>query len=326
MNVTVCGAGAVGSTLAAVLSTDPATSVRVLSGSRSARRRQFEILVGRDILLGYVNLISHDPAEAVKDADIVFLAVPSHVRSDILSSILPYLPRHACLLSLPGNGGLDRQIRAVTQHSFLGSRRTPFTVRSSFDFDAAVTGVANCIELAGSGDTQNIVPWLESSLNIPVRLVSSFESITLCPANAVMHSARLVSVMMNGAALSRPLGMYSEWDDCASEIALRMDEDIKTVTKALRINDLPTLKEHYGVVTAAQLTKRLRGLASLSGAMIPMRKSGDHYVLDVENRIVKEEALCGLPAMLETARCAGTPVPTLQAITEALRGLCSVPV
>jgi NAD/NADP octopine/nopaline dehydrogenase, alpha-helical domain len=322
MNVTICGAGPIGLTLAAAAAASGAR-VSLFTNYRDRTAHTVRVLCADGVLVGRLHLVSSEPSEVLAGAEMVLLALPAPQRAAKLRFIGRYASPNAWVGSLPGGAGFEREVQLFTDCRFFGSRRTAVIALKHPTFDAEVTGVAPNLEVAGSAGLAKMLPILRRLFSIPVRR-TSYLSVTLCPANVVTHTARLLSGFPDGWLRGPPsaLGFYSDWDDAASELCLKLGEDAAAIARAADIYDLPTLREHYGVDQTADLTRRLRSLDSLRRLRLPTVQTAAGVRLDITHRMVTEEAFFGLPAILDEARRLDVTVPTVARATEDLQSLC----
>lgn len=105
--VTVIGLGLIGGSLAAALR-NGGLAGRLVAGSRSARTLE------RGLAMGLVDAAYQDLAEAVRGADLVFVAVPVSAMADTFAAIAPALGRHTIITD--GGSVKGPVIEAARQH------------------------------------------------------------------------------------------------------------------------------------------------------------------------------------------------------------------
>jgi NAD/NADP octopine/nopaline dehydrogenase, alpha-helical domain len=317
MRVAVCGGGALATAICAVAGAEPSLDVRVLTRRPSEWRRDVTAdALGRQVK-GRLGAASDRPEETVAGSDVVVFALPAFAWRPVLERIAVSLSPHAWIVALPGGGGFDETVQSVLPKArYAASRRTPYISHlTAYGAAARIDGISRTVEIAGTPGVAALVQPLQAILSIPVRVVQRFESVTLCPANAVVHPSRLVPLLDEGGEdglLDRQLGFYRDWNDAASRFALAAGDEVAEIGRALGIDDLPTLREHYGVGCVAQLTTRLRGLASLRNVALPLQRVAGNTNLDFTHRMFREDFGYGLAAIVRLANRAGHPAPTLR--------------
>ena len=80
------------------------------------------------------------------------------------------------------------------------------------------------------------------------------------------------------------------------------------------MRDVVSLKVHYESDTAPALTKKLRGIPSLSKILSPMKQTADGWRPDFDSRYFKCDFEFGLDILLQFAETLKLPSPTMNEV------------
>lgn len=308
--VAICGGGHLGHAIAAVAGA-AGRPVRVLTRNPAAWRDELRLTFEDLLLVGKVDRVDDDPAAILPDAEIVFVEMPAFAQAEVLARIAPFLDDETWIGALPGAGGFDLRAReALAGHRrVFGSARTPYICRTTeYGASVHVSGIDRTLRVAAldASDAPAIARLLEDVLGIHAFALSRYEAVNLTPSNPLVHTARLFTYFTGegGGAF------YRDWNDAASRLLLACDDEIDAARRALEIDEreVPPVRTHYGVSTAAELTRRIRGLAPLLAADLVLHE--DMH----EHRYVREDFDYGLATMAAIARACGAPVPSIDAM------------
>ena len=110
---------------------------------------------------------------------------------------------------------------------------------------------------------------------------------------------------------------YATWNDAASEILFKLDDEVQQICRELDDFDLSavvSLKVHYESDTVPALTKKLRGIKSLNKILSPMKSTSRGYVPDFENRFFVCDFGYGLDILQQFANVLKINAPTMKKV------------
>nr|WP_234813479.1 2-dehydropantoate 2-reductase N-terminal domain-containing protein [Candidatus Hamiltonella defensa] len=116
LNIVICGGGRTGHLSAVLFKQRPNVKVSLLTENlllvKHFQKNGGEIKAIRpegSILTARPDVVSCQVEETLKDADMVIITVPAHIRPDLLKKIAPHLPSHKTVFvgAIPGFCGFD---------------------------------------------------------------------------------------------------------------------------------------------------------------------------------------------------------------------------
>lgn len=324
--VAVVGAGNVGCALAAHLAM---TGVDVRLCDRSTERLQAIRDAGGITLsgavegFGCVSLLTDSVTEAVADADVVAVTVPTPALPYFASDLADTTSDDQLILLDPGHSGgamylaaemdrrggrRDRRICQLSTASH-GSRMTgPASVRV---FGLAKVTLAS-IPIDASEDCHAVI---EDLLPGQVRIAGSVLELDLANMNAVMHPAQMVGNASWIEATAGDFNIYQEGSGSAvSSVIEAVDAERVAIAAAL---DVPTISfveflQHAGYTTAQAAAAGRVHRALQEGDAIRSVKAPP----TLDHRYLHEDVGWGLVPWMALAEVAGVPTPTMAALTQ----------
>lgn len=322
MRIAVCGGTSLGHALAAVLGADPGNEIRLLT--RQPERWMTEIRAlhfGGTELRGHIAMVTNETRAAVEGAELVLVCTPLQSRPELLRTMAPWVDRGAFVGGIPGFGGFERYAEQALgdRVTIFGLQRVPY-VRRTISYGEAVwiSGVRPRLFLGAvpSSGAPALATAIEALLGIPTSPLTSYLPVALSASNPIFHPARLVTAFPApafAASAARGTQFYEHWDDDASAAYLALDADVQTVAAALSVSqrEAVPITRHFGATTAPQLTFRIRAIRALRDRGLPTR--GEDRVLDVESRLLNEDACFALPELARMAVDAQVRTPAIEA-------------
>lgn len=309
--IAVCGGGHLAHAIAAVAGA-AGRPVRVLTRNPAAWRRELRLTFDDLLLIGALDRVSDDPAAIVPGAEVVLVEVPAFGQAEVLARIAPFLDEESWVGALPGQGGFDARARtALSGHErVFGSARTPYICRTTaYGESVTITGIDATLRVAALDPQQapEIAAMLAEILGMRTVPLSRYEAVNLTPSNPLVHTARVFTFFTGDGNGD---GFYRDWNDAASRLLLACDDELLPVRRMLQIgeDEVPSVRAHYGISSAEELTRRIRGLGPLLASDLHLH-AGMH-----EHRYVREDFDYGLETMASIARACGVDVPSIDAM------------
>ena len=350
LNVTIIGAGNTGHLYAGLFSTYTHINTTLLTRKAAAVN---EGLGAKGIrvqlpdgtgLYGKPALVTNLAEEAVKNADVVILTVPVHVRGKALEDIEPYLPRNKPVFvgAIPGFSGFDLMADDILGHLpnvvIWGLKDVPYMAYAPVPGVSSVLGgPKETLFLAThdkhtSEEQQAVLGVLSAIFPAPIELMSSYLSITLTPGNPIMHPAILYGLM----------GPYSQWDEkpfpnrikwwaeaselgsyflsmCDAELIMLRNEYARRGKVLTGVHEIQKeIVDAYGnqISDPRTLMSTLRTNKAYDGAYIPMVRSAnnDGWFVDVTSRAFCEDVPFGLSLLVGLGASLGVQTPMMSEI------------
>lgn len=253
--------------------------------------------------------------KTVKDADVVICTIPSFISKSVINEISSFSP--PLILFVPGYGGKEFCCKKLLQKgSFIsGLSRSPYVARLK-NSNYVVASKKKTIDVSVLNSKTNVSKLIEALIGISCKQVKSYLTITFTPSNPILHTARIYSMFKDcnlKTQFSRNIKFYSEWNDDASEILLKMDCELIDVCEKISNFDfyehIP-LSEYYEANTVKKMTQKILNIQSWKNLDSPMKQIDERFYIDSESRYFQEDfpfGLCILRGFAEIARVR-TPV------------------
>lgn len=245
-----------------------------------------------------IALASDNYEDVLKDAEIVFVTVPTQVISYIVEKMLPYINKATAVGFVPGAGGVEfLSARLIAKGCCVfGFERVPYVARLK-DYGKLVTASKKAkyrVAVFPKNRKEGLAETISLLFDRPCTEMKSFLSMTLTPT---LHTSRLFDLYSNyheGELLTDNPYFYGDWRDSASEICLKLDDELHEVTDALEkagmdISDLVPYRIHYESPNVKALTMKLRSITSLKMIKGPVIENPDgSFSLDLDSRYFTE--------------------------------------
>ena len=276
---------------------------------------------------GRIRSATGDPARAFSGAEAVFVTTPAFLAEKTAREILPRLESGTKLFFVPGTGGMECVFRKATEKgcTLYGLQRVPSVAR------VAETGKRVCAEGYRSrmfvaalphADVKEGCEIVGGLFGIPCDPLPNYLNVTMVPSNPILHTTRLYS-LFGGDSPDKidpymPL-FYEEWDDAASEILFRCDDELQRVCRAMTDFDLSyvrSLKEHYESDTPRALTEKIRSIRGFRGLTTPAVACDGGFRPDFSSRYFVSDFAYGLTILCDIAELAGVPSPNMHEVLD----------
>ncbi|KAF7961475.1 hypothetical protein AWV80_32695 [Cupriavidus sp. UYMU48A] len=349
--VTVCGGGRTGHLNAILFAQRPGVRVKLLTGNRhivAQYARQDEVLTAflpdGGTLTASADMVTDDPALALRDADIVIITVPAHARPALLRQIAPCLSegKPVYVGAVPGFCGFDWLAEAALAQRpnavIWGMKDVPHT---AFALDPGVSVrmggakqrlYAGCHARERHEARQALLAHLDRLYEAPVDLLDSYLEITLTPGNPIMHSAVIYGLIgpygqWHARELPTPVCWWTDCPELSAYFLERADEESQRLCHAVahRLDvDLSSVKplrqeivEAYGEQirdpsTMLSVLRTNRAYADIEAPLVPA--DGGGYLVDKSSRAFHEDVAYGLATLVEMGRRLGVDTPHLREI------------
>ena len=326
LNITVVGGGNVG-TQFATHSAAVGHNVKIYSPRYKEFKKHLEVVDGDGNIIhkGAIKTVTNDAKVAFADADVIFVTVPAQRMEEAAKKIEPFAKAGKIIGLIPGTGGGEFafgncQIKGAT---VFGLQRIPSVARlERYGKSVRATGYREEIFLSviRKENEKRCCEIISQLFAIPCKKIADYLNILLTPSNQILHTARLFAIFKEykkGTAYPRSKLFYEEWDDESSKLLLKCDEEIQGICNKMKGFDLTyvnSLKKHYEVRNAKELTEKIRSIKGFKGIETPMVEVEDGWKPDFSSRYFVADFPFGLAILIQIATMVGAEVPTMKRI------------
>lgn len=272
---------------------------------------------------GHPTLVTKDPSEAMKGAQLVLIPLPSFAIPQMLKDIEPYVPNGCIIGGLPAQEGFQwTAINILSKHKvdIFGLDKLPYNCRIEefgkrvrvYKYKAGLRVATFPRENAGK-----VADILNASIpHTGIIPVSTFLTVTLAPSNQCIHPARMYG-LYHGAkdGYKEKVLFYETMDDVSAELIQGVSDELQAIAKAAGIAlkqtvELPDvqqgLRNTYKFEDDSSLKQMMRTADGFQGLYAPMVEKDGKWFVDLNSRYLTEDipALCvcrGIAMILNVA-------------------------
>ena len=310
MKVCIVGGGHIGTTLAAYIKNRDSSKIVSVYTRRPEKFaaiikcNDWEQNISYEVSL---DLVSNNAELAVKDADIIYIALPHFAVEKAFIDIAPYVKDRACVGVLPGGGGCEFFFHKYFGDavSLFGFQRVPFTAK-----------------LVEYGKETNLKSWKPYSVvgtlkrerldevcvkieecGLKTKQADNYLCIALTPTNPILHTSRTYEIFHRFCReheFAVHEKFYVGWTDDASRTLFSMDHELHELLDKIDMMDTSTIRpltEHYEAPSIEAMTAKINGIKTFQSVYAPMKKSpkdNEMYIADTESRMFTEDFPWGL--------------------------------
>lgn len=306
-NITIIGAGNIGSAILAILSQRENISVTVYSTKKhlwsdSLKYKKINSNSEWKTVKGFY--VTDKLEEAVKNANQILITLPSFMREKFMSDIKAYINPDALIVFIPGCGGIEFFCRELIEKNYriIGFERVPAVSRIKEYGKSVEFECKKSLRIAGlnlsSDEMKDICEIFSYEFGFEFIPLSNYLAVTLTPANPIMHPARLYSMFKDknkNSIIDHNILFYGEWDNETSKCLLKCDEELQELCSIIGVDEVKSLKEHYEAYTAEQMTEKLKSILSFKNIYAPLKCDClGNFKVDLESRYFMEDFPFGL--------------------------------
>ena len=313
MNVTIVGCGNVGTQIA-VHAASKNHAVTVFTNRFKEVSKELFIVDNTDkiLLSGKIACATDNAETAFKDADLIFVTVPSFYMKKQAEIIVPHLKKGCVICLVPGSGGGEFAFKEALNKGCVlcGLQRVPSVARlKEYGKSVCATGYRDKLFVASlpTNQKENCAKLIGSIFDMPCDAMPHYLNLTLTPSNPILHTTRLKTIFKDYKEgvfyKSLPL-FYQEWDDESSLLLLKCDKEVQDICLALKDFDLSfvkSLKEHYESPDAQALTKKITSIPAFFGLKTPCIETKNGLLPDFDSRYFTADFMFGLTILIQIA-------------------------
>jgi len=330
MNLVIVGWGNLSHAIA-VYASHYEESVTVLSQSSSATTSVLSAKIFDGTMKTSKPIaVTQNVQEALKKADVVLFTLPSHVMSQKIKEIAPFLTQNHIVGSVVGCGGFAWMIRSAAVHvkGIFALQRSPYICRviekgESVDILGFKKELSLCLK-QGSPEIEvdmlqkKLTNWFQSKISF----VQSLLEVTISNSNPILHTCRLYSLSKD-LSLNNETLFYADWDNTAAEMLIACDEEIQKITTRLP-QEFPmyrSIEDYYEVSGPDALRKKIRNIEAFQTIKCPLVHIHGKNRLDISSRFFQEDVPFGLVVLKSLAELVAVSTPNMDEILRVLQTL-----
>lgn len=271
--------------------------------------------------------VTSDLSNAVADADMIWITVPSFMFSELGILLQPIVKPKQAVIVVPGTGGAEYAFSGLIAKGCVlcGLQRVHSIARlKEYGHSVYMLGRKTELNLASipCNKANELTNQIEPMLDMPCRALPNYLCVTLTPSNPVLHTSRLYSMFSDweqGRVYDRNFLFYEEWTDDSSRIMLECDDELQAICNAfeqLDLRSVRSLREHYESATPEQMTAKIRSIKAFKGLRSPMLHVKDGWIPDFSSRYFTADFCYGLKILSDIAHCVGVNVEVIDKIWE----------
>lgn len=325
MNITIIGGGNVGTLLAGEF-TKKGNKVTIYT--RDASRWNNEITVlDKDIEKEYTYIpykITEDIKEAVIDANIIFITLPSFASKKFILESQEYIKPKTWVGFYPGTGGIEFISKKLIEKGCIifGTQRICSVVRLKEYGKYVVTAGKRKEMFLGAipySKTEEVSKKVSELLEVKITPLPNYLSVTLTPSNPILHPSRLYSIFKDykdGYTYKNIPLFYEDWTDEASNYLIECDKELHQILDKINIDTsyiMPLLK-HYESTDEKSLTNKIRSIKSFKGIKTPYLETEKGYIPNLSDRYFTADFPYGLVIIKAFAMICGVETKNIDMI------------
>ncbi|MBU3182051.1 NAD/NADP octopine/nopaline dehydrogenase family protein [Clostridium psychrophilum] len=307
MNVCILGGGNIGTLLMGDIGTNKNISVRLFTSRPDEWNHIIEVCDNDGTIkhTGRIDVISSNPEEVIRDADIIISTLPSYIFSKTIQRIKPFFKKGVWIGMMPGNGGGEFYCNELIENgcTIFGFQRV-YGISRLKEYGKSVYDLGKKDELfigaIPARNTTDVCKALESILNMTCNPLENFLQVSLTPANPILHTARLYGIFNHykeEVYFENMIQFYNEWTDECSEMLIATDEEVQNLCLKLGtidLNKVGFVKEYFGADSVKQMTAQISNKPALKNIQSPLIKTEKGYIPDFNSRYFLEDFPYGL--------------------------------
>lgn len=333
MNITIVGAGNVGTQIAAHCA-EKGHRVAIYGSKPEKISKELTIINENDEVIhqGTIDKATKDESEAFDHADLIFVVMPATLMRASAGKIEPFAKTGMKICIVPGTGGGECAFRGCIEKgaTVFGVQRVPSVARL-VEYGKTVRAVGYRDEMFVAAiphsETEVCCQIIEKIVDIKTSPLPNYLNITLTPSNPILHTTRLKTLYGNWHAgvvyESVPL-FYEEWNDETSELLLKCDDEVQELCRRLDQFDLSYVKSlriHYESPTVEAMTKKISSIKGFKGLTSPVVKVEGGYIPDFDSRYFTADFSYGLAILMQIAEFVGIDAPNMKETLDWYYGL-----
>lgn len=282
---------------------------------------------GKTTHKGKIRKATSDPNEALSDAELIIVAMPSTMVPKVAVPIFNFGNSKSLICVAPGSGGCECAFAKCIERGnvLFALERVPSVARLvEKGKTVKCTGYRNELHVASipSKFSEECSLLIESFFDIKCKPIPNFMNITLTPSNPILHTTRLRTIFKDyrpGLVYERLPLFYEEWDDESSNLLILCDEEVQEICRMMPDFNLVyvrSLKDHYESQTVEAMTRKISSIPSFKGLTTPSVEVEGGFIPDLYSRYFTADFSYGLTIIKQVAKFANVETPNIDATME----------
>lgn len=325
--LTICGGGHLGHVCAGFLGAQEGVEVRLLTRRPQLWADCVEVTDPDGVVFkGKLAMVTDNPAEALRGADIALLCLPGFSIEEELRKIESHLdPTTAVGTVVSSTGFFFHAFKVLCpKQPLFGFQRVPFISRmKEYGSSADLLGYKPSLSMAieQCEDKEALRQTIEWLFKVPVELLGSHYEVSLSNSNPLLHTSRLYTLWKDyqpGMVYEHNPQFYSDWTEDTSALYIAMDKELQSLLKVLGVKEgaIPDVLTYYESTDSVSLTAKLHSIKAFQGLMSPMNEVEGGFVPDFTSRYFTEDFAYGLKFAYDLCREKEVPCPNIETVYE----------
>ncbi len=325
MKMTIIGGGNIGTLLAAEMA-HKGHDVTIYSSKAELWNHEISVMDSEEnvLLKGCIVEATSSMEKALKDAEVVWITMPSQTFEVLVNQIAPYAKKGQKFGIVPGSGGAEFAFsKLIEKQCVLFGLQRVHSIARLKEYGKSVYMLGRKSELQVGvipvTKTFEIAKMLEQEFNMPCVPLPNYLSVTLTPSNPILHTTRLFTLFHNyheGKTYPRNYLFYEEWDDESSQMLIACDIELQNLCKKIPMDltAVKSLREHYQSENASAMTKKISTITAFLGMKSPMKFGDSGWTPDFDSRYFTADFSYGLKVIQEISNLFCVPTPNIDRV------------
>lgn len=328
MKVTVVGAGNMGLAMTAYMAINRKAEITLFTGKSIESLYLNTVEQGKlERAEGFV--VMSDPKTAFSSADVIFVTYPAFLRKKFIEQHQRYIKTGAYLGFVPGYGGAEYLCTEMLDRgvNIFGFQRVPYVARAAQDASGMTAAILSAkkelfVGAIPAGKTDIIANIVEQLLDIPVKRLREYLSITLTPSNPLLHITGLYNVFKDykrGREYSGSMKFYETWNDDTSRLLFKYDMELQEICShldPLDMSEVVPLPVYYESPIPEAMTKKLKSIESFKKVLVPLQEVNGGFEPDLSSRMFVEDYPFGVCIIKDFALMLDVKTPTVDMLLD----------
>ena len=353
IRVCICGGGNAAHVMAGLFAAEQNSTIKKVSifsnFSDTAEKMRKGVEKGDGIkvhipdgrtVIGKPDVISENAADVIPDSNLIIMPVPSMAYESLLSEIEPYIASGTIIGATPGMGGFDWVLKRILGKKYddiiaFSMVPLPWNCRiTEYGSEVEVRVQKEPLSFACNRSSFEIRRKLQKMFidifRLNTNILEHLLSITLFPANSVIHPARLYGLFKDyeeGKIYNENPLFYEDMDDFSANCIEKVSDELQTICRRIEEKseikllkdvlpiDESILRVYPGKVKDTSNLKQIfRTNSGYKGFHTPMKESKGGWIPDFSNRYFTEDIPFGLCIYKGVAEILGEKTPMMDTI------------
>ncbi len=353
IRVCICGGGNAAHAMAGLFATEHNSTIKKVSifsnfsDTAERMREGVEKVDGIKVhmpdgrtVIGKPDIISNNAADVIPDSNLIIMPVPSLAYESLLKEIEPYIGSGTVIGATPGMGGFDWALKQIFRKKYddiiaFSMVPMPWNCRIiEYGQEVEVKVQKEPLSFACNRSSSEIRRKLQKMFinifGLDTNILDHLLSITLFPANSVIHPARLYGLFKDykeGKVYKRNPLFYEDMDDFSTECIQTVSDELQNICRSIEekssvklLRDVLPINESIlnvypgKIKDTSSLKQIFRTNSGYRGFHTPMKENKGGWIPDFENRYFTEDIPFGLCIYKGIAEILGVETPMMDTI------------